>query len=573
MSNLEYALEYTKLGFKVFPVVPNSKNPLTPHGHKDATYDEDQIRQWWAQYPNANIGLPVGEESGLCVLDVDPRNKGFESLARLQEKYGPLPRTVKVLTGGGGYHYYFKYDKRFNIPKEFKQGSDVKKSGYVIAPPSIHQSGKAYEWEFLHGLEETPISNLPVWLLCNDSIQFEELVSKTDFSVLLDGVDEGSRNNAMASLVGSLISRDFSKAECLKTALMVNQQNRPPMEDKEVECVVDSIWLKHIQEAFSTGSNKQIVLPEEFFDFMSREIPPVEFFISQLVQKCGRTLISAHTNVGKSMMAQNLVMALASGAEVLGIQNIIKANVLYLDFEMGEREMKKRLQKMRGIGEVEKGRLFLKSVLGKNILEPDVQTMFASWIEQLEIEVIVIDPISSAWIGDENNRSDVSKITSFFDSLIDRFEVSFVVVHHWRKSSRDQSGGGEMAAGSYKWTAWPEIHVTLKGDADNLIVECQKARSFKKFHPFRVTLNEENFKFEYAGDCTKKFNNETLMKVFEACGSGRIAMPILIKKAHELGQGSEEIIRKLVKESSTLIVDSAQKTHYVLLKELTDCAN
>ena len=59
---------------------------------------------WWKESPNANIGIATGSEAGILVFDIDPRNGGKETLARLKKELGPLPDTVTVLTGGGGRH-------------------------------------------------------------------------------------------------------------------------------------------------------------------------------------------------------------------------------------------------------------------------------------------------------------------------------------------------------------------------------------------------------------------------------------------------------------------------------------
>lgn len=67
------ALRLAGLGYRVFPCVPGDKRPLTEHGCNDATTDEDQICEWWSEYPEANIG--VGTD-GLLVLDIDPLEGG-----------------------------------------------------------------------------------------------------------------------------------------------------------------------------------------------------------------------------------------------------------------------------------------------------------------------------------------------------------------------------------------------------------------------------------------------------------------------------------------------------------------
>jgi hypothetical protein len=68
-SFLNAALRYAELGYPVFPCVTGSSRPLTEHGFLDASRDEQQIRRWWAQDPDANLALSA---AGLLVIDRDP---------------------------------------------------------------------------------------------------------------------------------------------------------------------------------------------------------------------------------------------------------------------------------------------------------------------------------------------------------------------------------------------------------------------------------------------------------------------------------------------------------------------
>ncbi len=66
------ALRYASLGLAVFPLQPGTKTPLTSHGCYYATTDQNQIRDWWEQNPDANIGIAAGQKSGgLVVIDMD----------------------------------------------------------------------------------------------------------------------------------------------------------------------------------------------------------------------------------------------------------------------------------------------------------------------------------------------------------------------------------------------------------------------------------------------------------------------------------------------------------------------
>src|SRR2546422_5449280 len=74
---LEHALTYLRQGWSVVPVIPNEKRPFIKWKEfQSRLASEDEVRRWWTVYPNARIGLVLGELSGVVVADVDPRNGG-----------------------------------------------------------------------------------------------------------------------------------------------------------------------------------------------------------------------------------------------------------------------------------------------------------------------------------------------------------------------------------------------------------------------------------------------------------------------------------------------------------------
>ena len=110
------------------------KRPLTEHGFKDATTDPRRIHMWWSRWPQANIGMPTGERSGVFVLDVDD----LGALAELEAQIGKLPATWTVRTPSGGLHLYFQHVEGVtNSPGGLPNGIDVRgQGGYVLVPPS-----------------------------------------------------------------------------------------------------------------------------------------------------------------------------------------------------------------------------------------------------------------------------------------------------------------------------------------------------------------------------------------------------------------------------------------------------
>jgi putative DNA primase/helicase len=168
-SCLSAALYYASLGWRVIPLwgirngrcecgktdCPSAgKHPRLPAWPEKGTTDPDVIRSWWKHWPYANVGIVTGEGSGLVVLDIDPKSCGFETLADLEEEHGALPDTLRVQTGGGGRHYYFIHPgvhvgtTRGEIGGRRTPGVDLRADGgLVVAPPSLHASGRYYLWE------------------------------------------------------------------------------------------------------------------------------------------------------------------------------------------------------------------------------------------------------------------------------------------------------------------------------------------------------------------------------------------------------------------------------------------
>jgi hypothetical protein len=156
------------------------KHPRTKTGVKDASRSEAQIREWWTRWPDANIGLATGKPSGLLVVDLDGE-QGLISWMRLLLDHGPVPDTIEVVTGSGGRHVYFAmFDNDLgNTAGRLGPAIDTRGTGgYVLAPPSNHASGSAYEWR--RGLAPG-IAAVPGWIVQALSPQRETPAQRPTF--------------------------------------------------------------------------------------------------------------------------------------------------------------------------------------------------------------------------------------------------------------------------------------------------------------------------------------------------------------------------------------------------------
>lgn len=137
--------------------------------YEEATTDVRKIEGWLAKWPNCNWGTLTGVRSGYFVVDIDPKNGGPESWAKLIAEHGQLPPTLEVRTGSGGTHYYFRMPALGDPIRTrvgIREGVDIKGEGnsQVVVPPSLHRSGGRYEWVVAPG-QGTPLADAPEWLV------------------------------------------------------------------------------------------------------------------------------------------------------------------------------------------------------------------------------------------------------------------------------------------------------------------------------------------------------------------------------------------------------------------------
>lgn len=273
---LGWALYYASLGWPVFPLhTPITsggcscknkecshigKHPRTPNGFKDATTDPEKIKQWWEQWPDANIAIRTGSISKLLVLDIDPRHDGDNSINELSADGFKMPSTPMVMTGGSGWHYYFELPDGviIKLSANFRPGIDIRcESGYVVAPPSNHSSGKNYEWEIETGIDDVPLATAPDWLLkelTKNQNTSSKIISTSSSS---EKIPEGRRNSTLTSLAGSMRVKGFSQKAIFEALLVTNQEKCiSPLGEPEIQRIAHSI------ERYSSGNPELPELPE-----------------------------------------------------------------------------------------------------------------------------------------------------------------------------------------------------------------------------------------------------------------------------------------------------------------------
>lgn len=242
------ALALAAKGLAVFPVWPRTKNPFSSHGVKDATTRPEPIRGWWGAKPDLNVAIATGAVSGIWVLDVDG-DEGEATLRGLEAEHGALPPTVEVITGKGR-HLYFRWPTGEEVRnaqcRDDLPGLDWRGvNGYVLAPPSVHPSGRIYRWS-VDSAES--FDDAPDWLL--DLVTNKKTASAggtarapEDWRTFIgEQVDGSRRGGAIARLFGLLVRKKIDPLVALDIVKMFNRERcSPPLDDEEVVRIANDI--------------------------------------------------------------------------------------------------------------------------------------------------------------------------------------------------------------------------------------------------------------------------------------------------------------------------------------------
>jgi putative DNA primase/helicase len=218
---------YIDLKWPVFPMT-REKRPLTPHGYKNASVDPRQVEDWARRFPGCNWAIATGRVAGIAVIDVDGP-QGEQTLYTLAEEGVIFDSPLQSLTGRGR-HLVFRYDRglKSSVGK-LGPGLDIRADGgSFTVPPSIHISGKPYEW--VSDPRTTLVPHLPLNTLLHlyrprarpswggaPSISLVEIVGRITAAV------PGTRNaelNSAAYMAGKLVKHGkVSEGEAEQTLI------------------------------------------------------------------------------------------------------------------------------------------------------------------------------------------------------------------------------------------------------------------------------------------------------------------------------------------------------------------
>jgi hypothetical protein len=345
---LQSALEYLNLGYPVFPVCSPTmgqhshrnqpcknpgKRPLIawePFQTRRPTINE--VREWWARWPLANIGMPTGRLSGIVVLDADSGDA-----KKLAMDQGGVDRTPAVFTGKpGGIHFWLAHpgEEVSNFAAK-RPGLDFRgDGGYVLVPPSRHVSGASYRW--VDGTASLTPAPVPPWLMTmlrRGSAQPDgentDGKAPLDLGTIVAGIPEGGRDDAMWSLAGKLRADNVERKYA---DLIIRQAARacdPAFDEADaLEKVARAYRIYEPEETFKVtpstpppenapaGGSYPIQQIGVLLDMQAEEEPCL---VDGILWANRATWAFSDPNTGKTLFMLALYLHIASGRDFCGL--------------------------------------------------------------------------------------------------------------------------------------------------------------------------------------------------------------------------------------------------------------
>ena len=485
MGKLQAALAWAERGFPVFPLAPNTKEPLHLDWPSVATTDRDTIVRLWRDpvlqvEQDYNIGTLCND---MVVVDVDVKDgkDGHNQYMQLGGHY----ETLVVQTPTNGYHCYFVGPDSSNAP--IAADVDIRShNGFVVAPGSTID-GVAYTM-----VTDREPSYVPdgVSQRLRDPYERREtsVTSALDSPASIEaGVRflqsapvavEGQRGDETTFVTAARLVREMALSVDTAYALLVEHWNprcQPPWSLDELRGKVEnaaqygtadmgrldpSVLFANVEVAPppSVFSQNQI----EFGNALDpTSIPPRPWMLDRVLMLHETTLLLAPGSAGKSSLSLAIVAHMALGRSLGPYTCHVKCKSIVYNGEDDRAEQSRRLYAVcqsynldynavkKQVVLLSSSDIDLRLVSAQGrvpVVNDAVVNQLVEFASDDDVGLVVYDPLVDIHDVDEGDNPHMNFVMKTLQAVARKANVASLVLHHTTKAgqSRQEERIGNM---------------------------------------------------------------------------------------------------------------------------------
>lgn len=216
-------------------------------------------------------------------------------------------------------------------------------------------------------------------------------------------------------------------------------------------------------------------------------------------------IVAGEPKSWKSTLAMDAAISIASGRPFLGEFEVKEQGpVIIIQNENAEWIIRERMSAIsvhRGLGG-ELGELETKRISGSwpdelpiyyinnqafSLTNENHVQMLEDLVKEIKPMLLILDPLYLMFDGDINSAKDLNPALSLLIGLKHKYNVSIMLIHHWRKSQGGTKRGGQRMLGSTTLHGWIESAWYVQS-GEELVIE-REFRSAQAPQEIRLKMN------------------------------------------------------------------------------------
>ncbi|MDN5792360.1 MAG: AAA family ATPase [Brevibacterium aurantiacum] len=557
-----------------------------------------------AEEARQNVGVRL-QDSGLLVIDVDPRNGGDASFERLKADFDiDLDAYPVVRTGSGGLHVYTRRPDGFAVAGKLDgyPGIDFKSSGQVVAPGSLHpDTGLPYVAERMDLLALEALAPIgliealsksrsvssnragmrvgewtPRMLAKNlEQLDPDDYVGYEQWLEMLMASHHATGGDGLEEFIEW--STQFTGDRIASAEVITEKWNGLRANDKGItlQYICRQLHDRGLpvhdrsepEDDFDAIDDGAAVAGEKRWRFLSVDdleaLPPPQWLVPGLLTEGSIAAIYGAPESGKSFLAVDMSMSVASGIAWHG-REVLAGAVLYVAAE-GAPGLGKRVRAWvldKGATSQPIAFSLMRDPLNLTT-EKEARDFAAAARAGLgELRMIVIDTLNQTAAGaDENSAKEMGQYIAGMKRLRDATGATVVVVHHSGKDETKGMRGSTALLGAMDTT----VEVARSTDGRSIEVRVRKQKDAERDPPMRFNLEKVAgslvLRSTVMADAASDFGGNAIrVMARELANDGRVALKDLVATLKERDGVSDKTARRRIADAIPEGGDVANRT-------------